>query len=660
VRLTWQASSKNRIAYNETFENFCLCFARVDLNSQAPEAANNNHNRRVWLTQVTWNSTATNKLLFQAGYTAALAPGRVNDHAPGTSDQDIPITEQSTGYNYNAFQGFGSTSYGKPIYNQVNGRASVSYITGSHALKGGWNWQWNNMEADVQLDSPAGIGPVAYTFRKPSPDALPLPVSITEYASPQHAITRSWVHGLYAQDQWTMNRVTLNLGVRFDQTRGYIPAQTRPAGVFTPAVPIPYLNDVPNFKDITPRLGAAYDVFGNGKSAIKFSIGKYTNADHLTTAAALNPANAIVTSANRNWNDLTFPVGDPRRGNYVPDCDLTSVSANGECAALSNNGFGSIRIASTYDPNQVTGWGIRPYSWVSALTLQQELRPGMAAMIGYFHTSYGNFKAVENQAVSPSDFDTFCINVPNDPRVPSLNGSKVCGFHDINPLAFGKSQLYNTSADKFGGQSEVFNGIDIGVNARYGKGGLLTGGVSTGETVYDNCAISINYPNVNTSTAPSDFCHYSTSWSAQTQYKVGVSYPLPWYNLQTSLTYQNLPGLIFNTTYVASNAEISQSLGRNLGSCGTAPTCTTTVSLTNALYSPNSEQESRFNQLDLRFTKIFTSGQKRLKGNFDIYNIFNTATILSEGVTYSPTNTYLRPQSILGARMFKFGVDIDF
>jgi hypothetical protein len=294
------------------------------------------------------------------------------------------------------------------------------------------------------------------------------------------------------------------------------------------------------------------------------------------------------------------------------------------------------------------------------LTFQQELRPGMALMVGYFRTSYGNFRATENQAVLPTDYGTFCINTPVDSRVPSLNGGQVCGFHDISPTKFGQSRNVVTAAEKFGGQSEVFNGVDIGMNARYGRGGLLNGGVSMGQTVTDNCAIANNYPNVNATTTPAQFCHVVIPFLAATQVKIGAAYPLPWWGLQASLTYQNQPGLRFNTSYVATNAEIFRTLGRNVGSCGTAATCTTSVTLSNALYPQNAESEDRFNQLDLRFTKILKMGRGRLKGNFDVYNVFNNASILSENTTYSTTNTYLRPTSILGARMFKFGVNLDF
>jgi hypothetical protein len=146
-----------------------------------------------------------------------------------------------------------------------------------------------------------------------------------------------------------------------------------------------------------------------------------------------------------------------------------------------------------------------------------------------------------------------------------------------------------------------------------------------------------------------------------TQVKVEGSYPLPWYGIQASLVYQNLAGILFNTSYVATNAQIAPSLGRNLSSCGATNPCSTTITLSNALYSPNTQSEARLNQLDLRFTKLFKIKERvQIKANFDIYNIANSNTILAENSTYSATTTYLRPTSILGPRMFKLGTNITF
>lgn len=667
IHLTWQVSHKNRITLHEGYEDFCLCFQSVDTSNISPEAANNNLNRASFLTQVSWTSELTSKLLLRVGYTAALAPGRVNALSPGVTAQDVPITEQDTGYSYHAYGKIGSLAYGKPLYNEMNGIVTLAYITGSHALKAGYTWQWNNQNYDERQNVLPGVGPVSYVFNRPTGALQPVPVSLTEYVDPLVFTSRSIVTGIYLQDQWTLKALTLNLGVRYDATHGYSPAQTVPASYFTPAVSFPRVNNIPEWNDIEPRLGAAYNLFGNGRTAIKAAFGRYVLGDYTTTTIANTPANAIVTSATRNWTDTN--------GNYVPDCDLANTAANGECGALANNGFGTVSTNTTYDPKILSGWSVRPYNWQMDAQVQQQIIPGLGVTVGYYRTWYENFMVTENTATPPSEYGTYCITGPTDSRVSALTGKQVCGFRDVNPAYYGKVANLVTSASNFGGQSEVYNGVDAMANWRFGRGGLLIGGVSLGKTVDDDCAIAKNYPNVtvtqtttistvvSNTTTPSQFCHVVLPLSQGFQVKLAANYPLPFHRwglkgINASVNYQNLPGYPFNTSYVASNEQISQSLGRNISACGTKPTCTTTVTLTNALYAPFSEAENRLSQTDLRFAKIFNVKRLALKANFDIYNLFNANTIVSENTTYSPTNSYLRPNSILGPRMFKLGTNI--
>ncbi|HEX4155990.1 MAG TPA: TonB-dependent receptor [Acidobacteriaceae bacterium] len=669
IRLDWQATKKNKFSLYQGFQDFCICFENVDSSNEAPEATENNWNRASFLTQASWMSEVTSRLLLRVGYTAALAPGRVNAKAPGVTSTDVPITLQNTGYAYHAQGGLSGTIYGKPVYNEMNGIATMAYITGSHALKVGFTWQWNNQNYRENPNIVPGIGPVAYLFNQHAGAAEPVPVQITEYAAPLHFTSRSWVDALYAQDQWTIRHLTLNLGLRYDWERGYAPAQTEPATTFTPQHDFPAVRSIPDWNDIEPRVGASYDVFGNGKTAVKAAFGRYVLGDYTTTTVANTPADAIVTSATRTWNDSN--------GDYVTDCDLTSTAANGECGALSNNGFGGVSTNTRYDPAILSGWQVRPYNWQLDAQIQQQLIPSMALDAGFYRTWYRNFSVTENTAVPSSEYGTYCITSPTDSRVSALKGQQICGFHDVNPAYYGKVQSLVTKASNFGGQSEVFTGFDVGINWRFGRGGLLFGGVSLGQTTDDDCNIVDKYPNVtatmttilgtitsNTNT-PTQFCHVTLSWGNQSQVKFAGSYPIPirrWHmnGIQAAFTYQNVSGYPYNTSYVANNTQIAQSLGRNIAACGTTNPCTTTVTLTNALYSPFTQTEARLNQTDIRFAKVFHAKRVSIKTDFDVYNAFNANTIITENSTYNASNSYLRPTSILGPRLFKIGTHVNF
>ena len=156
------------------------------------------------------------------------------------------------------------------------------------------------------------------------------------------------------------------------------------------------------------------------------------------------------------------------------------------------------------------------------------------------------------------------------------------------------------------------------------------------------------------------FCDISSPWSGGTGFGFNVVYPLPW-DIQTSAIYQNKPGYPISATYVASNAEIRSSLGRNLSECSqTAATCS--ANRTIALVPPNTIYDERIKQLDLRFSRTFPiMGRARVQGNFDIYNILNGSTILNENTRYSTTNNqWMNAVQIMGGRLLKFSAQLTF
>src|SRR5205814_8126659 len=137
------------------------------------------------------------------------------------------------------------------------------------------------------------------------------PNSLTEWASPLQYREREPLDlGLYVQDQWTLNRFTLNLGLRYDYTDAYVAAQTVSANLYLPERSYPQVDHQGYCKDIDPRLGVSWNVFGTGKTAVKASIGRFVTGIAMDLARANNPVQTVVNSVTRTWTDSN--------SNYVP------------------------------------------------------------------------------------------------------------------------------------------------------------------------------------------------------------------------------------------------------------------------------------------------------------------------------------------------------
>jgi hypothetical protein len=265
--------------------------------------------------------------------------------------------------------------------------------------------------------------------------------------------------------------------------------------------------------------------------------------------------------------------------------------------------------------------------------------------LGYYRTSYRNIYVADNLQVRPGDFSPYCITAPVDSRLPGGGGNQVCGLYDVSRAKFGQVQNLVTLAPD---RTNVFNGVDGLINARFGRGIVVSGGLSTGATTTDNCAT----PNV-----PDQFCKQTNGWGGQTAFKMYGVYPLPWGGVQASATYQNLPGAPRSASYAASNAEVVPSLGRNLSACPSATgPCNATATV--QLVEPFTMFEPRGNQLDLRFSKIFNWGRTRLQGNFDVYNVTNAGDVLTLTNTFGPR--WLRPNTTIAGRLVKFGAQLNF
>ncbi|PYR20331.1 MAG: hypothetical protein DMF95_25655 [Acidobacteria bacterium] len=657
ARFSWQLSPRHKLNLSWDTEQNCVCHGALTALASPEGTYKWDFGPPNYILQATWSHPRTNRLLFEAGATTLIFQyvGKPTEPLPEGADRQISVVEATTGFRYRSNGGFYNFgTYGNKVTDQSNQRFAVSYVTGTHNFKTGIQVMegWRHHEQRPP-------GSMEYVFRNGSP------LSITQYATPNLETERLKANlGVFAIDQWTIKRLTLNLGLRFDYLNAYAGATDLPAGPFVPARKFDAIPCLPCWTDINPRIGAAYDLFGNGRTAIKGNIGRYVAGQAVDIASALHPVNSSVYQVTRNWNDVN--------GNYVPDCDLTSPLENRECGPISDLNFGRNNPRATqYSPDVLTGWGHRGYNWQGNISFQHELRPGIGLNVAYFRTWYGNFTVTTNTALTPSDFSQFCVTAPLDPRLPGGGGYPVCGNYDVNPAKFGQAQTVVQLASQYGDQSEVYNGLDVTVNARL-KALFVTGGLNTGRTETNNCGVVINNPQVTalqsgaTYSGPRSeaFCDNVLPWAGQTQVKFAAIYNLPW-DLQTSATVQSYPGTSVaaggvGSTFVYSNSQILPSLGRNLSSCGAAATCTGTSTV--QFLAANQRFENRYAQFDLRFARTVRIARTRVQGIVDLFNAFNARPVLSLNTRYSGTTggSWLSPTTTLVGRLIKFSAQLNF
>jgi len=607
-----------------------------------------------YVTQASWTLPATNRLLFEAGY-SRLAYRPVFGVAPSDAIFDlIPVNEQaaidghSANFNYRAID-----DYTKAWARNNNIRASASYVTGAHNMKVGY-------QGAIQLSDETSFQNstlLEYRFNRGAPNRFTINLPDWQEAG------RTVQHSAFVQDSWTVKRLTLQGAIRYDHAYSWSPAEGNGTTTTSQWNSQPIVFDrtvsVRGYDDVTARMGAAYDVFGNGRTAVKMNLGKYldaaTNDGNYTVN---NPANRVQRSMNRSWTD--------NDNDKVVDCNILNFTAQSPstgsvdtCGQVGGNDarFANFQTGLT-EVNQAIlgGWGVRSYDWQVGVALQQEVLPRISVEVAYNRRWFGNFFVTDNRALAPGDYETWIATAPLDPRLPGGGGYQIIEY-EVKPTSFGRpANNYVTLETDFGpARTNYWHGVEVTANARLRNGLTFQGGTSTGREIEDRCesVVNIDSPNPRNCKTVQPF---------RTSFRGSATYVVPKVEVRPSTIMRFSPAPGINANYNFPNTYVRDQGGLGHLPAGGTANGNQTVNLldSNQLFA-----DRRHYQVDMRFAKIFRFGGTRTELGVDLYNIFNVNTPVAYDGNYDAPpaengGQWLQPTTIVQPRFARVNLTVNF
>ena len=691
-RFTGQITDRNRLSVYHEYQHRCSgttatsagegCrkpggdWIGLGTTTASPESWPGYHDFPYYVTQIAWTSPLSNRLLLEAGFSRFHYLWAGFGQAPPDHLDLIPVVETQAidGHRAN-FQYRGifdpiAYAYADNDANPNNWKAAASYVTGSHNIKLGYQ---GSLQRSLQ-GREANDTLLVYRFNNRQPNGFGF------YIAPRWEINdRTATQSLFVQDQWTKGRVTVQAAMRYDRAWSWAPAENNGTTLTSPFNPTPKTFErtvsVEGYNDITTRWGAAWDVFGTGRTALKANIGKYlqtaTNDENYAINNPAGGARFVTYVPNRSWID-----GD---GDRVIDCNIMNFAAQSPatgsvdtCGAVIGNNlnFGSPNPNATrVNPEILRGWGVRPSDWGVNLSVQHEVLPRVSVEVGYNRRWFQNFFVTDNQEVGPADYQRWTLTAPTHPDLPDGGGYPIEVHTQTDAAALRPARNYITFESDFGEErTQYWHGVTTSATARLRGGLMLQGGTTTGRGVRNTCDSVVNID----SPDPRG-CDVTEPWL--TSVRGSATYTVPKIDVLVSAQFRSLnpanalPGLVgstsatngasLNANTAVPNTVVQSLLGRLPP--GAQANGTTAINLLTAGQLYPSE---RVHQMDMRFAKILRFGGRRADIGVDLYNVFNTADVtgFDQSFTFNPavTQRWLQPTTIVSPRFARFNVTLSF
>ncbi len=617
-RLTWQATAGTKItAYFDRYPKF-KGHEMTALTDPETAARRRDWREALYYTaQVKSTTVLSRRLLLEVGsstnveyFTARYQPGIEQPRwSPAwyaqTGHEELVGYGTVTPYRYwNAINvPAAGTDPRKHVLSSV-----LSYVTGTHSVKAGVQWGFGPFVSRGDLN-----GDLVQLYRNGVAD------SVQVYNTPREA--REYLNadlGIFAQDSWRLARLTLHYGVRLEYFNGEISEQRAPAGRFVPERRFDRVTCMPCWFDVAPRFGAAYDLFGDGRTALKATANKYMAGQGLGFAQRYNPFSTQFDV--RSWNDA----------------NSDDIAQDSEIGPSNDARFGLATLTRRPGPDLA-----REYDWEYSAGVQHEFARGISASAMWFRRDTFNMTKSVNGPFTPADYSI--VNV-----VSPLDGA-VIPLYNLNPAKRGQIDRTDVNSTDGALRSLSYTGFELGITARLPRATLF-GGWTIDRSVVNHCDELENWGNlssviydaaaVNPQQPKSDY-HYcdqsSLGMPFLNEFKISGTYLLPW-QMQVSVGFQSYAGPQLPTRW---------SIGRTTryaadcpGPC--APGELVVPDMTAATYvvdvtPPGGDYYDRLDQLDLSLRKIVSMQRFRVSAQVDVFNATNSSYVKSQVTTLGPS-----------------------